>query len=160
MQGRRRLRAGSEAGSVLMLALFVMVALSLLGLAMLTFSNVEHNMAYNAVWSEGAFSAAEAGIHAGINQISPNTTTATQTIAATGIGGSYTYRSGRKTDTGAQPLTYSGERIEPGYSIAVGLGYNPRGYSFLSYQINATGTGPRNAQREIEVLAEYGPVPR
>ena len=143
-----------------MLALFVMVALSLLGLAMLTFSNVEHNMAYNGVWSEGAFAAAEAGVNAGINQLSPNTTTATQAVAQTTIAGVYTYRSGRKTDSTAQPLTYGGERVEPGYNIAVGLGYNPRGYSFFSYRINATGRGPRNAQREIEVLAEYGPVPR
>ncbi len=160
MQGRCRLRAGGEAGSVLMLALFVMVALSLLGLAMLTFSNVEHNMAYNGVWSEGAFAAAEAGVNVGISQISPNTATSTQAVPQATIATSYTYRSGRKTDSGAQPLAYNGERVEPGYNIAVGLGYNPRGYSFLSYQINATGTGPRNAQREIEVLAEYGPVPR
>jgi hypothetical protein len=137
-----------------------MVILSLLGAALLSLSAVEHNIAYNAVWAEGAFAAAEAGIQAGINQLGPTMTASTQAVAATNIGGTYTYRSGHKTDSGAQPLTYKGERVEPGYNIAVGLGYNPRGYSFFSYQINSTATGPRNAQREIEVLAEYGPVPR
>lgn len=155
-----RLRAGSEAGVALLVALFVMVILSLLGAALLSLSGVEHNIAYNAVWSEGAFSAAEAGIQVGINHISPNTTAATAAIPATNIGAAYAYRSGHKTDSGAQPLIYNGERVEPGYNIAVGLGYNPRGYSFFSYRINSTGTGPRNAQREIEVMAEYGPVPR
>jgi len=159
MKDRSLLRSGRESGVALLIALFVMVILSLLGAALVSLSGVEHNIAYNAVWSEGAFAAAEAGIQAGINQIGPNSTASTQAVAATNIG-AYTYRSGHRTDSAAQPLTYNGERVEPGYNIAIGLGYNPRGYSFFSYQINSTGTGPRNAQREIEILAEYGPVPR
>jgi Tfp pilus assembly protein PilX len=161
MKDRSLLRSGRESGVALLVALFVMVILSLLGAALVSFSGVEHNIAYNAVWSEGAFAAAEAGIQAGINQIGPNSTASTPAVAATNFGGTQTsYRSGHKTDSGAQPLSYNGVRHEPGYNIAVGLGYNPRGYDFYQYQINATGTGPRNAQREIEILAEYGPVPR
>jgi hypothetical protein len=53
---------------------------------------------------------------------------------------------------------FRGSRIEKGYNIAIGTGYNPSGYGFHSYQIDATGTGPRSALRELEVLAEYGPV--
>jgi hypothetical protein len=49
-------------------------------------------------------------------------------------------------------------RVEAGYSIAIGTGYNPSGYTFNSYLINASASGPRNAQREIETMAEYGPV--
>ncbi len=159
MRGRGRLRPGSEAGSVLMIALFVMIIISLLGTALLTLSGVEHNIAHNGVWTEGAFSAAEAGVNVGISHISPIQATAEQAIPVTSIGSNYSYRSGRKTDSGAQPLEFKGQRIEPGYNIAIGTGFNRRGYSFYSYQINATGTGPRNAQREAEVLAEYGPVP-
>ena len=159
MMGGRLLRSGRETGSVLMISLMIMIILTILGMALLTLSGVEHNIAYNEIWSEGAFNAAEAGINAGINQIGPNSTTSIVAVPATNIG-VYSYRSGHRTDTTAQPLTYSGERVEPGYNIAVGLGYNPRGYSFYSYQINSTGTGPRNAQREIEIMAEYGPVPR
>jgi hypothetical protein len=119
-------------------------------------------MAFNTVWAEGAFTAAEAGINAGINQLSANTTLSTQPVscnpAVFGSCSVYTYRSGGKDDAGAQPLQFVTSRTEPGYSIAIGTGYNPSGYSFNSYQINATGTGPRNALREIEVQAEYGPV--
>jgi Tfp pilus assembly protein PilX len=158
MQGGGSVRSGGETGSVLVVALLVMVAISLLGMALLTLSATEHNIAYNAVWSEGSFSAAEAGIHTGINQLSANAATSTPAIAATGIGGSYTYRSGRRSDPGPQPLQFVGTRIEAGYSIAIGTGYNPSGYAFHSYQVTATGTGPRNAARELEVLAEYGPV--
>lgn len=158
MLGRAQTRARSERGVVLMVALFVMITLSLLGIALVTLSGVESNIAHNAIWSEGTFVAAEAGIQAGMNQLSPNPGTATQAIPVTAIGGDYQYRSGRRTDTGPQPLQYRGARIESGYSLAIGTGYNPSGYAFHSYQINATATGPRNAQREIEVLAEYGPV--
>lgn len=145
-------------GSVLLIALFVMLILSLLGVALLSLSGTEHHIAYNAVWAEGAFTAAEAGIQQGLNQLSANTAVATQAIPATSLQARYSYRSGRRTDGGPQPLAFAGARVEAGYSIAIGTGYNPAGYAFHSYRINATGTGPRNALRELEVLAEYGPV--
>jgi hypothetical protein len=140
-----------------------MMVLSFLGMAIMTLSVTEHSMAYNAVWGEGAFAAAEAGINAGINQLSANSTSATQAISCNPSlfacsASSYSYRSGGKSDTSPQPLKFVKSRIEPGYSIAIGTGYNPAGYAFNAYQINATGTGPRNAVREIEVQAEYGPI--
>jgi len=155
-------RLNRQRGSVLMIALFVLIILSLLGTVLLTLSGTEHTVAYNAIWSEGAFAAAEAGIQRGLNQLSANPTTSILPIPQTGsyltIGTNYNYRSGRKTDTSPQNLTFKGSRVEPGYSIAIGTGYNPSGYVFQSYQINATGAGPRSSQRELEVLAEYGPV--
>jgi len=162
MRGKMNTRLRGERGSVLVVAILVMMVLSFIGMAIMTLSVTEHSMAYNAVWGEGAFAAAEAGINAGINQLSANATTATTQIPASGtsvtIGTSYTYRSGGKSDAGPQPLRFVKSRTEPGYSIALGTGYNPAGYAFNAYQINATGTGPRNAVREIEVQAEYGPV--
>jgi Tfp pilus assembly protein PilX len=143
-------------------AVLVMMVLSFLGMAIMTMSVTEHSLAYNVVWSEGSFAAAEAGINAGINQLSANTTNATKAIppAGTGvaIGTGYTYRSGGKSAGGPQPLVFIQSRTEPGYSVAIGTGYNPSGYVFNSYQINATGTGPKNSVREIEIQAEYGPV--
>jgi Tfp pilus assembly protein PilX len=165
MCGRPRGRSRNQRGSVIMIALFVMIVLSLLGVALLTLSGTESNIAYNALWSEGAFAAAEAGIQTGLSQISANTATSVKPIPQVGpylsIGsGTYTYqyRSGHRSDTGPQPLVFKGVRFESGYSIAIGTGYNPSGYTFNNYLINATATGPRNAQRELEVLAEYGPV--
>ncbi len=148
-----------EGGMVLVLSLLAMVVLSLLGVALLTMSGSETFVSYRTVYREGAFYSAEGGIHIGIDQVSANTVTSTQAIPLTTIGGNYTYRSGQRSDLGPQPFEFKGTRPGPGYSIAVGTGYNPAGYVFYNYLINVTGTGPRNAQREVEVLAAFGPVP-
>ncbi len=165
MPGKRHARYCNQRGSVLIVALFVMIVLSLLGVVLLTLSGTEHNIAYNALWSEGALAAADAGVQTGVNQLTANPTASTLPIPTAGssinIGtGTYTYqfRSGHRTDTSPQPLVFRGSRVEAGYSIAIGTGYNPSGYAFQTYQINTTGSGPRNAQRELEALAEYGPV--
>lgn len=163
MPSRRHAQSRNQRGSVLMIALFVLIVLSLLGVALLSLSGTESNIAYNQLWTEGAFVSAEAGIQTGLNQLSANTTTSTAAIPVTAIGtGTYTYqfRSGGRADAGPQPLQFRGTRVESGYSIAIGTGYNPSGYVFNSYQINSTGSGPKNAQRELEALVEYGPVPR
>jgi len=75
-EGRKEAR--NDRGSVMMIAMLVMLALSLLGSAILSLSALEHTMAYNGLLAEGAFSAAEAGIQTGLNQLSPNPVTATQ----------------------------------------------------------------------------------
>ena len=149
-----------QSGSVLLLSLLAMVVLSLLGAALLTMSGTETFGSFRGLYREGAFYAAEAGVHTGVDQLSMNTTTSTQAIPVTNIGAWYAYRSGRRADPEPQPLQFVGTRPGTGYSIAVGTGYNPAGYVFYDYQMNVTGSGPRTAQREVEALAEYGPVPR
>jgi len=148
-----------EAGSVLLLSLLALVILSLLGAGLLTMSGTETFVTFRSVYREGAFYAAEAGVHTGVDRLSTDTATSTQPIAVTDIGGWYSYRSGRRTDPGPQPFQFVGTRPATGYSAAVGTGYNPAGYIFYDYRINVTGAGPRTAQREVEALAGYGPVP-
>lgn len=147
-----------ERGSTLIVALFIVVILAMLVIAMLGIASSDSAVAHNDVWSEGAFYAAEAGIHTGVSRLSSNVATSTQAIPVTSIGTSYAFRSGTRADTGPQPLVFVAAQQRNGYSIAGGSAYNPAGYLFYSYRINTTGTGPRNAQREIEALAEYGPV--
>jgi Tfp pilus assembly protein PilX len=158
MRHRRVLHSRREAGSVLVVALLLMVLLSLLGVTLLTVAATEHTVAFNGLWSEGALTAAEGGVNRGLNQLSANAQTSLQAVPNTAIGAAYAYRSGPKTATTPQPLEFVASRVEDGYSVAMGTGYNPSGYAFHTYQINATGTGPRNARREVEIRAEYGPV--
>ena len=158
MEGQMRKHPGSEKGSVLLMSMFVLIILSLLGLVLLTSSNMETGIAANGLFAEGSFNASEAGVQRGIDQLSAIQATSIQAIPVTTIGGSFSYRSGRRTDTSAQPLQFLGPRTESGYSLETGTGYNNAGYAFYVYQINATGSGPLNAQREIEVQAEYGPA--
>lgn len=160
---RGRIRTGKrETGSILVVALLLMVLLSLLGITLLTVAATEHTVAYNGLWSEGALMAAEGGVNVGINQLSANVDTSVQAIPVTRIPdaqGPYQFRSGTR-NSGVQNLQFVSSRTEAGYSMAVGTGYNRSGYVFDTYQVNATGTGPRNAVREVEVQAEYGPIAR
>jgi Tfp pilus assembly protein PilX len=136
-----------------------MVLLSLLGVTLLTVAATEHSVAFNALWSEGALMAAEAGVNRGLNQLSANAQSAAQAIPDTPVATGYSYRSGARAATTPQQLQYISKRSETGYSLAQCSDYNECGYSFYTYQITATGTGPRNALREVDVQAEYGPVP-
>jgi Tfp pilus assembly protein PilX len=158
MQSVQILKSQRETGSILVIALLIMVLLSFLGVTLLTVASTEHSIASNSQWSEGALMAADAGVNKGINQLSANAQTSSAQINLTTLG-SYTYRSGRRTGSAA-PLTFVGTRTEAGYSLAVGTGYNPSGYVFHTYQVNAVGTGgpSQTAAREVEVQAEYGPI--
>jgi len=156
--GHRRLRLARPAGSILLVALLCMFVLSILGTVFLGLSLTEHNITYNSVYSEGAFTAAEAGIQAGVSQLSPNTTSSTQAIPSTNFANNYNYQSGHRADRNPQPLQYVGQRTEPGFNLSKGNVYVPKGWVFRDYLIDVTGAGPRAAQREVEVLAEYGPT--
>lgn len=155
------IRSRGEEGSVLIVALLIMVLLFMLGAGLYSTAESEAVITSNDELSEGAFYAAEAAVQIAIDQIGPNPAQNIENVvAAEQIGGQFTFRSGRRTDNAAEPPTYIGENTAPGYSIGSGTGYNTARYVFDIYQINATGTGPRNAQREVEVQVQYGPVAR
>ncbi len=156
MQHRRLLRTKGETGSILVIALFLMILLSLLGVTLMSVAAIEHSVAFNALWSEGALMAAEAGVAQGVNNLSPISTEAVKAVPSTAIGGMYSFRSGRKSDAAATQQTYVSDRAGgEGCSIDI---KHPCVYYI--YDIRATGTGPRSAVREVEVRAEYGPIPR
>jgi hypothetical protein len=105
------------------------------------------------------FYATDAGVTVGLNQIGVNQTTSTAAFTGMTSQG-LSYRSGRRSDTAPQPLQFNGITSKTGYSIGLGTGYNASGYAFYNYQFNVTGTGASGTAREIEVQAEYGPVPQ
>ena len=158
MQPRRMLHSRRETGSVLIIALLLMILLSLLGVTLLTVATSEHSIASNSEWSEGALMAADAGVNKGLNQLSANAQSSIAQINLTDIGSGYKYRSGPRTAAAAPEFVAT--RTESGYSIAMGTGYNPSGYAFHTYKIRSTGLGGpiQMATREVEVQAEYGPV--
>lgn len=147
-----------ERGSALVVALLLIVLLLLLGGALLGTSEAENVIAANDASSEGAFYAAEAAVQAGIDQLGDSAASRELPVAITPIGGSFTYRSGGRDDNAPQPPTFVATVNRPGFAAGTNTGYNQTGYAFQVYQINGTGTGPRNAVREVEVQVEYGPV--
>ncbi len=148
----------SERGTVLVLVLIMLVLFFALGMAILASALTESRVAHNDEWFEGALYAAEAGLQTGIDQVNGNIDDSTQAIANSALSDSYGFRSGGRADGAPQPLQFQGSNTAAGYSISTGTGYNPSGYVFFQYQINATGTAPRNISREVEGLVEYGPV--
>ena len=152
-------RRQGERGSTLVLVLLFMTLFFGLGVALLASANIESTITHNDEWFEGSLYAAEAGLQTGIDQVGQNISTSVTAIPDTNMGDTYTYRSGDRSSGSAQPINYLGSASAAGYALNLGTGYNPEGYVFLSYQVNSTGSGPRNIVREVEAQVDYGPVP-
>jgi hypothetical protein len=149
-----------ERGAAFVTAILVSALLLVLAMALLTVSSDEGGIAANESWAEGAFYAAEAGVHAAVAQIDGNLATSVAAIPVTHLPGGYTFRSGRRADTAPQPVRYVGAVPASGFGLGVGTGYNAVGFLDETYEVDATGRGPRNAEREIQAQVTYGPVAR
>lgn len=149
-----------ERGVALVTALLITVLLFILAIGLLAISGDEAGISSNESWSEGAFYAAEAGLQSAVDQIGPNPATSLQAIPLTAIAQGYTFRSGRRGDTAAQPVRFVRATPAPGFGLGAGTGYNSVGFLYETYEVDSTGLGPRNAQREIQAQVNYGPVAR
>ena len=150
----------NERGAMLIIAFMVLTVLAALGATAMISTTLETSITGYHRASVQAFYAAETGVHIGINQLSANIAASTQAVPVTSLHNSatYQYRSGGRHDAGPQPLQFIDARTRAGYAIGSGTFYNPTGYVFYTYKVNATGMGPRHAHREIEAHAMYGPV--
>ena len=138
-----------ERGIALVIAISIMALLLAGGVFLLRMSSMEGDIAYNTVWAEGSFFAADAAINVGIDQMGPTVSTWNPGSTTIGYGNSFTY---------TPSLSFSGTQSQPGFSLGVGTGYNPAGFAFYSFAVTGSGTGPRSAQRTIDVTATYGPI--
>jgi hypothetical protein len=145
-------------GMTLVVLMMLIAILASMAGATLLFSRVDLMISSNLKRGTQALYAADAGVGEAINQISANRAASVQAFGPRDIGAGFAYRSGRRTDSGPQPLEFIGVRTMPGYSLGSGTGYNPSGYVFLTYEIHVTGTGPVTAAREIEAMGGFGPV--
>jgi hypothetical protein len=141
-------RCADERGIALVIALSLMALLLVGGVFMLRMSSIEGDIAYNAVWAEGSFYAADAAINVGLDQMGP--TVSSWNPGSTTIGGSFTY-----TPT----VEFFSEQAAPGSSTCSSIGYNQRGcFKNIIFTLTGSGTGPRSAQRTIDAQASYGPI--
>ena len=139
------------------LTMLIAILASMTGAA-LVFSRVDLMISSNYRKGTQALYAADAGVGEALNQISGIVTTAVAAFGPRDLGDGFTYRSGRRSDSGPQPFLHTGSRTAAGYSMGSGTGYNPAGYVFVTYEIHVTGNGSLSAAREIEALGAYGPV--
>ena len=135
---RSKKAVGNEKGIVLIVALMLLLALTIIGINSITTTSFENIISGNQRLANTAFYSAEAGIQVGLNQIP-----VTDPINETRIG----------------PLTsdtyYSGTVTNVGLAHSVG---NDQTWSYSRYQVNAEGKST-GANREIEIQARYGPFP-
>ena len=144
-----------ERGIALVVALFIMAILLVTGVFLVRMSSTEGDIAYNAMWAEGTFFAADAAINVALDTLAPATISCAK--PQTPIGGSFTYQV-QDAVPPAKTTCLSGTSQQPGYSLGAGTGYNPGGFVFYTFAFTGSGTGPRSAQRTIDVQATYGPV--
>ena len=144
-------QGADERGMVLVVALFMMAILLMTGVFLVRMSSTEGDIAYNAMWSEGSFYAADAAINVGLDQITPTNTNMIVTALFPAPPALTPF-----TATGT--IGFSGTARLPGYSMGAGTGYNPGGFVFITYSVVGSGTGPRSTRRQIDVQAAYGPV--
>jgi len=153
---RQRMRGlwrqgADERGMVLVVALFIMAMLLMTGVFLVRMSSTEGDIAYNSMWSEGSFYAADAAINVGLDQIAPTNTDPT-------MNSLFPAPPALNPFTATGKLGFTGTARLPGYSMGAGTGYNPAGFAFYTYSVQGTGTGPRSARRLIDVQAAWGPV--
>lgn len=149
-----------ERGTAFVTALLLTALLLVLAMALLAIAGDETGISANEAWSEGAFYAAEACVQTAVDQIGPDATTSLQAVPVTTISQGYTFRTGRRSDTSPQAVRFVQAMPAPGFGLGGGTGYNSVGFLYETYELDATGLGPRNAQREIQVQVNYGPVAR
>jgi len=136
----------NDRGISLVVVLMIMVLLLSITGAGLIFSGTGLRTAGAFRAGTQALYAADTGINVGITQLP-----ATAAIPDTDLLNGTRYRGGRRNGANPGPVESGLPRTRPGYSS---------NYLFYPYQINVTGTGPIAAAREVEVQAEYGPVPK
>lgn len=146
-------QCSDERGIALVIALSIMALLLVGGVFLLRMSSIEGDIAYNTVWAEGSFFAADAAINVAVDTIAPNVQNCAG--AQTAIGGGFSYQ---VQNTAPATNCFVGTQQEAGYSLGAGTGYNPSGYVFYTFGFTGSGTGPRSAQRTIDAQATYGPI--
>ena len=135
---RGKIRAGNERGIVMIVALMLLLALTIIGISSISTTSFESIISGNERLANIAFYSAEAGIQLGLNQI-PETAPIPKTYIGPSTSDTY----------------YSATVGQVGLAHTVG---NDQTWSYKRYQVNATGEST-GANREIEIQARYGPFP-
>ena len=133
----------NDRGVALVIALLLVLVATLIGISAIGTTVFEANITGNERVGTGAFYAAEAGLHVGIDQL-PDTTP----FDRTSVGNESYYWSGTFEDLGSPKGFKSfGLHQKGGYDTTWG---------FKRYQINATGESFR-AVKEVEAQVSLGP---
>jgi Tfp pilus assembly protein PilX len=129
-------RVRDEKGIILIVALLLLLALTIIGISSINTTSFESVISGNERLSNAAFYASEAGVQLGMNQV-PETTP----VSKTTIGADSSYE-----------VTVS----SAGLGQTIGDDQN---WVTKRYRVNSTGNS-LGASKEIEVMVRFGPIPR
>ena len=146
-------RARGERGLALVVALSSMALVLVGAVIMLRMASDDRDVGGTVVAAEGAFFAADAAVNVALDMIGPDAPSCA--TARTQLDGGFAYQ---VLNTPPNRSCFAGTQHEAGYSIGTGTGYNSAGYVFYTFAFTGVGTGPRSAQRTIDVRATYGPI--
>lgn len=133
-------------GVALVIALLMLLVLTIIGIASVSTTIFEANIAGNERVGVDAFYTSEAGSQVGVSKLPDSTP-----IAKTKLQDDSYYWGGGPADEGSPRGAKSlGMFMAPGYEAT-----SP-GWGFTRYQVNATGKS-FGGLKEIEVQASYGP---
>src|SRR2546430_3587120 len=124
---------------VLVIALFMMAILLMTGVFWVRMSSTEGDIAYNAVWSEGSFYAADAAINVGLDQITP----ANRNMIATAL---YPAPPALNPSTAPGTIGFTGPARVPGYWMGAVAGHTPGGLAVTPFSHAGEGSVPRPAR--------------
>ena len=155
---RTRIR---EAGSILVVTLLVLLALTVLGLGTIALSGLDGEIALNQRAGDQALYVAEAGIYWGARQVDAN-----QTL----ISGSGTTLPTQQLNDGSSNISFPGVSQPAEMNVYVGqapdqngnviqcglVGYSDR-FGSQRFQVYSTGKGPGGASRQVQAILTLPP---
>ena len=147
----------NDRGSVLVVALLILVLLTLMGISATTTSTIEVQMAGNEKFHEMAFYAAESGWQEALNWLDRQYPGITEQVGWNESTTPPTFTPGDKYD--APDYILLADDNNTGYYLKIDFaGTTPvAGYSSdyrrFNYRVNSVGMGPGNARSVVEVTA-------
>ena len=151
----------NERGMALaVLTMLIAILASMTGAALL-FSRIDLMISGNYRTGTGALYAADAGVGEALNQLKGDMAASKVKIPDDGTNarqlGDYSYRSGKRIDSGPQLIKQLPSVTPLGFQLGSGT---QGGYVVHRYEIWMTGMGPLNSSaRVIQAMGQYGPVP-
>lgn len=154
-----RIRA-RDSGSVLVITLLVLGALTVLGLATISLSGMDGEIAINQRAGDQALYVAEAGIYYGMDQVK-TTPSIAQTVTVLPMH-QLNDGSSNQIFPGVGNPAQASVTVRPaadpsGSAVACGLvGFSDK-FGARRFEVMSTGSGPSGASRQVEVIVQLPP---
>ena len=147
-----------ESGSILVVTLLVLGALTVIGLATITLSGLDGELAINQRSGDQAFYVAEAGIAYGSQQAAGNLSLINGTTLTTVSINNGAAVSFAGVNNPAEMTVFLGPAPDPsGNSVQCGLvGYSDR-FGSVRFRVESTGKGPGGATRQVQAVLGLPP---